>query len=122
MFSKRLKMLRERHSMSMDRLVELYNKKYSAKMNKSTLSRYENGLQDPIYTQVVNLADFFGVSIDYITCNSDNENKPGEAELEEDVIMYHRDGRTVRKKMSKETKAAITAMLDTLPDDNDPDL
>ena len=108
--------------MSMDKLVESYNKKYSATMNKSTLSRYENGLQDPIYTQVVNLADFFDVSVDYITCNSDNENKPGRAELEEDTVMYHRDGKTVRKKIPKETKAAITAMLDTLPDDNDPNL
>lgn len=70
MFSKRLKELREKNGYSMDKLIELYNSKYDAKMNKSTLSRYENGLQDPIYTVVVNLADFFGVSVDYITCKS----------------------------------------------------
>lgn len=67
MFGKRLKQLREERGYSMDKLVELYNAKYSAKMNKSTLSRYENGLQDPIYTVVVNIAEFFDVTIDYLT-------------------------------------------------------
>lgn len=67
MFSQRLKELRTQKGYSMDKLVELYNLKYDAKMNKSTLSRYENGLQEPIYTVVVNLADFFNVTIDYLS-------------------------------------------------------
>lgn len=67
MFGNRLKDLRTKNGYSMDRLIEVYNSKYSAKMNKSTLSRYENGLQEPIYTVVVNLADFFGVSVDYLS-------------------------------------------------------
>ena len=67
MFGLRLKELREQRGYSMDKLIELYNQRYNAKMNKSTLSRYENGLQDPIYTVVVNLADFFSVSLDYLT-------------------------------------------------------
>ena len=68
MFSKRLKSLREDKALSMDNLIELYNKRYNAKMNKSTLSRYENGTQEPIYTVVINLAKFFNVSVDYLTC------------------------------------------------------
>lgn len=67
MFGKRLRELREQKHFSMDKLIELYNEKYDAKMNKSTLSRYENGLQEPMYTVVVNLADFFGVSVDYLS-------------------------------------------------------
>lgn len=66
LFGKRLRELRESKGLSMDRLTELYNAKYNAKMNKSTLSRYENELQTPIYTVAVNLADFFDVSIDYL--------------------------------------------------------
>lgn len=58
----------------MDKLVELYNEKFSGKMNKSTLSRYENGLQEPIYTVVVNLAKLFNVSVDYLSC-ADTEPK-----------------------------------------------
>ncbi len=68
-FSERIKELRETHGYSMDKLVELYNSHYSAKMNKSTLSRYENGLQDPVYTVVVNFANFFNVSVDYMSGN-----------------------------------------------------
>lgn len=70
MFGKRLKELRENNQFSMDKLIEIYNQKYNAKMNKSTLSRYENGLQEPIYTVVVNFADFFNVSVDYISGGS----------------------------------------------------
>lgn len=76
MFGKRLKELRDERNYSMDKLIELYNEKYNAKMNKSTLSRYENGLQDPIYTVVVNFADFFGVTIDYLTGNTDRFPSP----------------------------------------------
>lgn len=67
MFSKRLKELRESNHYSMDKVIELYNEKFNGKMNKSTLSRYENGLQEPIYTVVVNLAELFGVSVDYLS-------------------------------------------------------
>ena len=67
MFGKRLRQLREERNLSMDKMVEMYNIKYSAKMNKSTLSRYENGLQNPIFTVVKNLAEFFDVPIDYIS-------------------------------------------------------
>lgn len=73
MFGQRLKELRTQKGYSMDKLVELYNSKYDAKMNKSTLSRYENGLQEPIYTVVVNLADFFNVTIDYLSGGQDDD-------------------------------------------------
>lgn len=73
MFGERLRLLRENKNYSMDRLIELYNNKYDAKMNKSTLSRYENGIQEPIYTVVVNLADFFNVSVDYLSGNDKSE-------------------------------------------------
>lgn len=122
MFPKRLKMLRESNNMSMDRLIELYNKKYSTKMNKSTLSRYENGLQDPIYTQVVNLADFFGVSVDYITCNDEKENKPEKPELAENMIVYHRDGKTSEVKLSPKKMNLLIQMIEEFKENDNPDL
>ena len=59
----------------MDKMILLYNKKYNAKMNKSTLSRYENGKQEPIYTVVANLADFFGIPTDYLLNDETTSNK-----------------------------------------------
>lgn len=67
MFGERLKDLRNQKGYSMDKLIEIYNHKYNAKMNKSTLSRYENGLQEPIYTVVVNFSNLFDVSVDYLS-------------------------------------------------------
>lgn len=84
MFSRRLKELRENNDLSMDKLIESYNLKFDAKMNKSTLSRYENGLQDPIYTVVVNLARLFNVSVDYISGESNIPNKALVEQMQQD--------------------------------------
>lgn len=73
MFGKRLRELRENNGFSMDKLVELYNEKFNGKMNKSTLSRYENSIQEPMYTVVVNLANLFMVSVDYLSGAIDEE-------------------------------------------------
>ena len=67
MFPENLKRLRKQHGYSMDLLADIYNKKFDGKMNKSTISRYENGLQEPMYTVVKNLADLFNVGINALT-------------------------------------------------------
>ena len=98
-------------------------------VSKSTVKKWETGyIENMKRDKIVRLAEVLKVSpldimgIEAPMDKPQNENKPGRAELEEDTVMYHRDGKTVRKKIPKETKAAITAMLDTLPDDNDPNL
>lgn len=64
MFPENLKRLRTEHNYTMDQLSDIYNKRFQGKMNKSTISRYENGLQEPLYTVVKNFAELFNVSID----------------------------------------------------------
>ncbi len=71
MFKDKLKELRIGKGYSMDKLVELYNEKFGGKLNKSTVSRYENGLQEPMFTVVKNFATLFNVTTDYLT---DTEN------------------------------------------------
>lgn len=73
MFGQKIKKLRESNELSMDKLVSIYNNKFNGKMNKSTLSRYENGLQEPMYTVVKNLAELFNVSIDYLSSDDETE-------------------------------------------------
>ena len=70
MFKDNLKELRKSNGYSMDELCKLYNKRFNGKMNKSTLSRYENGLQEPMFTVVKNLSELFGVSVDELTDNT----------------------------------------------------
>ncbi|MEG2813485.1 MAG: S24 family peptidase, partial [Oscillospiraceae bacterium] len=42
-------------------------KKFNGKLNKSTLSRYENNLQEPMLTVVRNLAEILDVDINFLT-------------------------------------------------------
>ena len=43
MFGNKLKEARLEKDMTLDEVAEIYNKRYDGKLNKSTLSRYENG-------------------------------------------------------------------------------
>ena len=79
MFNERLKSLRLARGYTQDQLVELYNKRFGGKLNKSTISRYENGLQEPMISVVANLAELFGVSIDYL--NDTEQESDEDAEL-----------------------------------------
>lgn len=67
------------------------------------------------------IADYFGVTVDYLLGNeAEQKEKPAdEGELEKDVVIYHRDGKTVRRKFTKAQIAMISAMLDAIPDETD---
>lgn len=73
LFSQRLKELRNRNNYSMDKLAELYNIRFGGKLNKSTISRYENNLQEPMFSVVMNLSELFNVSVDYLIGTSKNQ-------------------------------------------------
>lgn len=75
MFGDKLRKLRESNDYSMDELVELYNKKFNARLNKSTISRYENGLQEPMYSVVCNFARLFQISFDDMVENTPPEER-----------------------------------------------
>lgn len=75
MFGKRLKAAREKRGLTMDALVEIYKRKYpESGLNKGTISKYENGKQEPMVSTVRNFAEILGVSTDYLTGKSDNLN------------------------------------------------
>lgn len=70
MFKQRLKSLRKLKGLSQDELAKKINKKYSTKLSKSMISRWENGA-DPQLSYVRILADYFG--IDYQMLISEDE-------------------------------------------------
>lgn len=43
-------------------------------MNQNILSRYKNGKQEPSITELIKIADYFDVSIDYILERTNNTN------------------------------------------------
>lgn len=70
-FGKRLLQLRIERCLTGIQLCEQFNKKYGAKLNPSTISRYERCAQEPMLNTVALLADFFGVSPVYMMGQSD---------------------------------------------------
>ena len=63
----RIKLLRKERDLTMDMLVEDFNGKYpSVVFNKSMLSRWENGLNEPSLENAKYLSEYFNVSLDYL--------------------------------------------------------
>ena len=60
------------------------------------------------------IADYFGVTVDYLIGKT--EKPADEGELTEDVVIYHRDGKTVKRTFTKEQLALFHAMLDAMPE------
>ena len=41
-------------------------------MNQNTISRYETGEREAGYSELILIADYFNVSIDYLLCRTNN--------------------------------------------------
>lgn len=72
-FGERLRGLRGERGLSMEELCAQFNKAQTAiRMNRSTIYRYEKGLQEPMLSTVAALAQFLGVSPVYLIGDSDD--------------------------------------------------
>ena len=65
----RLKQLREERGLSQLKLA------MDLSMNQNTISRYETGAHEADYATLIRLANYFGVSIDYLLEQTDNPNR-----------------------------------------------
>lgn len=64
----RLKELRKQRGISQLKLA------MDLGMNQNTVSRYENGEREADYQTLINIADYFEVSLDYLLGRTDNMN------------------------------------------------
>lgn len=64
----RLKELRKKRNISQLKLAIDLN------MNQNTISRYENLEREADYSTLIKIADYFGVSLDYLLGRTDEEN------------------------------------------------
>lgn len=87
-----------------------------------TIYKYENEIVTNIPSdKIERMAVAFGVSPAVLMGWDESttpEEKPDDVKLDENIIIYHRNGKTVKKKMSKEKMALLSSMLDALPDDD----
>lgn len=71
-FSLRFHELRKERGYTMDRLADDMNKRFGENFSKSTFSKWENARQEPSFSYVLMVADFFDVSVDYLIGISDD--------------------------------------------------
>lgn len=69
----RLRQLRKERQITQDELAEKLNSLFSANINKSMISKWENGKGSPYLAHAACLAEFFSVSLDYLIGLSDEK-------------------------------------------------
>lgn len=60
-FGHKLREYRESADLTVEEFCKQFNARFDGRMNKSTVSRYENGLQEPMISTVKKIASFFSV-------------------------------------------------------------
>lgn len=96
MFSQRIKRLREELNLTQQELADKLN------ITRSALSLYELGKRTPDFSTLSNMADFFGVSTDYLLGRTNLKNYP-------ETFAAHTDD-----DMSEEAKAELENFKDYL--------
>lgn len=91
-YGERLKRLREDRKLSQQQLADRLN------INRSTYARYELGQTQPDYETLQRLADFYGVSVDYLFGRENKKNLPE---------LTAKDERDIAKRMEKLKKDLV---------------
>jgi transcriptional regulator with XRE-family HTH domain len=68
-FGERFKSIRLSENLTQDQLVDEFNKLYGYGFTKTTISQYENNKRIPEMKAIMNFAEYFNVSLDYLLCN-----------------------------------------------------
>lgn len=85
-------------------------------VSKQAISMYERGERKPEAELLGRLADIYGVDINVIYGRrAEDMPRP----VPEDIIIYHRNGRTVRKQFSKEQMKMLLAMIEAVPEEKE---
>ena len=84
MFKDRLKELRYKKELSQRELASILN------MSPSTIAMYETGQREPDAETLSKIADFFGVTIDYLLGRTDNPN-PEDSTIDDEIMAIMRD-------------------------------
>lgn len=114
----RLRELRKEKGLTMKKLGEMVG------VGESTISQYENGKRQPDFTTLDKLAEIFNVSVDYLLGRTDvpqqasQEKSTANGELEENLVVYCRNGKTKELKLSAEKMKLFEKMLDAIKDED----
>lgn len=73
-FSLKLKTLRQKNNLTQEQLANELNTRYHLNESKATISQFEHNKHIPGLDRLINIADYFQVSLDYLCCNKSNDN------------------------------------------------
>ena len=79
-FKDRLRDLRQSHNLTQDEFSKQSN------IGRSVIGMYETGRRKPSFETLETIADFFNVTIDYLTGKTDNPKPPVNAITEDDFV------------------------------------
>lgn len=99
-FANRLKDLREENKLTQAELAQKFN------ITSQTISQYERGIRTPDFALLNSIADYFGVSVDYLLGRTNIRN------YEENTIAAHTDDRT--QQLSEEGRKKLDDFIDYL--------
>lgn len=90
-------------------------------ISPTTLSEWKNGRSTPKQDKLQKIADYFGISLDYLVTGLEPEQKEKPSALSEElnkneIVIRGRDGRYVKKKLSDGQLEALKMMIEQLPD------
>ena len=102
------------------KIKQLTQKQLAKKINVdcSAVTKWETGKANPDFEKQQFLADFFGVSVDYLLGRTDKKEINVENyTLDNNTILYCRDGQTTEVKLSEDKINLILKMIDAIKDD-----
>jgi len=112
-FSQRLRFALEAKKMKQSQLAV-----YTG-IDKSVISCYLSGKYEPKQENLFSIAKVLSVSAAWLAGHDvpikDEEKSSLAGELSDEVVIYHRDGKTTVKKFSPEQIKAIHAFLEAMP-------
>lgn len=73
-FSLKLKALRQKNNLTQEQLANELNTHYHLNESKAAISQFEHNKRIPDLDRLINIADYFQVSLDYLCCNKSNDN------------------------------------------------
>lgn len=90
----RIKLLRKEQSLTQEELAEQLNLKFNLSINKSMISKWENDKSDPYLEYAKNIADFFGVDLDFLVGLTDSRTSSKKWAIEfvcKDEFLYYEE-------------------------------
>lgn len=84
----RIKYLRKQAGLNQIELANALNREYGLKVDRVMVSKWETGFQTPVIATIKNIAAFFGVSLDYLTGESDDDDRMPSPKITENYTTF----------------------------------